>query len=83
MCDCATPTVTNTADIATAGRSFTVTGMSCQPCATRVTAAVGQVPGVGEAIVDLAAGRLTVTGDASDADIHTAVIGAGYQISNA
>jgi copper chaperone CopZ len=57
--------------------------MSCQPCKTRVTAAVGQVPGVGEAIVDLAAGRLTVTGDASDAAIRAAVIGAGSQLSNA
>jgi copper chaperone CopZ len=57
--------------------------MSCQPCATRVTTAVQQVPGVGQVTVDLAAGRLTVTGAASDPAIHTAVTGAGYQISNA
>ncbi len=83
MCDCSTSTVTDAAEIAVPGRSFTVTGMSCQPCATRVTTAVRQVPGVGEAMVDLAASRLTVTGDASDAAIHAAVIEAGYQISNA
>lgn len=64
-----------------ADRAYSVTGMGCRPCATKVTRAVEQVEGVTGIAVDLAAGRLTVAGNATDAAIHTAVTGAGYQIA--
>ncbi|KAB2352768.1 heavy-metal-associated domain-containing protein [Actinomadura rudentiformis] len=60
---------------------YLVAGMTCQACATKVTNAVSQVDGVTGVDVDLANGRLTVSGSATDTDIHRAVEGAGYQIS--
>jgi copper chaperone CopZ len=62
-------------------RTYSVTGMSCRPCATKVTRTVEQIEGVTGVAVDLAAGRLTVAGNATDAAIHTAVTDAGYQIA--
>jgi copper chaperone len=63
------------------GRNYSVTGMTCQPCATKVTDAVEQVDGVTGVSVDLTNGRLTVAGTAPDTAIEGAVTGAGYQIS--
>jgi len=42
---------------------YEVEGMNCHNCANAVTTAVGGVPGVTSAVVDLAAGKVTVTGD--------------------
>lgn len=80
MCSC-TPETQTDGQTASAGRDYLVTGMTCQPCATKVTSAVQQVDGVTGVSVDLAAGRLTVTGDADTSAIQSAVTGAGYQIS--
>ncbi|WP_261986995.1 heavy-metal-associated domain-containing protein [Actinomadura sp. HBU206391] len=55
--------------------------MTCQPCAAKVTRAVEQIEGVTGVSVDLAAGRLTVAGTATDEHIRGAVTGAGYQIA--
>ncbi|MEV5747141.1 heavy metal-associated domain-containing protein [Actinoallomurus sp. NPDC052308] len=81
MCSCSTSAETTSQSI-TDGRDYVVTGMTCQPCATKVTSAVQQVDGVTGVSVDLATGRLTVSGDAADSEIQGAVTGAGYQISN-
>lgn len=81
MCSCTTHAADGAGQSASAGRDYLVTGMTCQPCATKVTAAVEQVEGVTGVSVDLAAGRLTVTGEAADSAIHSAVTDAGYQIS--
>lgn len=62
------------------GRDFPVDGMHCEPCAAKVAGAVRGVPGVTDATVDLPAGRLTVTGTASDAAITAAVVEAGYTV---
>ncbi len=73
---CSTTTTTTVAD--PAGRTFTVSGMTCGACAAKVTAAVRAVPGVSDAVVDLARATLTVTGPASAAAITAAVTAAGY-----
>ena len=62
--------------------TFTVTGMTCGHCVASVTEEVTEVPGVIDANVDLASGRLTVT---SETDVDTdavvaAVQEAGYQV---
>ena len=59
---------------------FSVEGMSCAACAARVEKAVAKVPGVAEATVNFALGRLTVmTGaDAGAAAVVAAVRDAGY-----
>ncbi|GAB2947086.1 hypothetical protein GCM10027280_39870 [Micromonospora polyrhachis] len=81
-CGCETSQTNQTIETsATDSRDYLVAGMTCQPCATRVSAAVTAVPGITGVTVDLAAGRITVTGAASDGDIRSAVTDAGYQIS--
>ena len=59
-------------------KKFNVTGMSCSACSTAVTKAVLKVPGVTECTVSLLTNSMTVGGDASSADIITAVENAGY-----
>ena len=46
--------------------TYTVTGMTCAHCVASVTEEVSEVPGVEDVAVELATGRLTVTGDAAD-----------------
>ena len=60
---------------------YRVEGMTCSGCATKVTAAVRSVPGVVTSDVDLATGRVRVTGRAVDAaSDHAAITGAGSQL---
>jgi copper chaperone len=60
--------------------TYAVSGMTCEHCVRSVTEEVSEVPGVTDVDVDLAAGRLTVTG-AADADaVRAAVAEAGYQV---
>lgn len=81
MCTCETGTAPAASQTESAGRAYAVSGMTCQSCATKVTRAVGQVEGVTGVTVDLAEGRLTVAGTATDSAIHVAVTGAGYRIA--
>lgn len=63
--------------------TYAVTGMTCGHCVSSVTEEVGGLPGVTDVDVDLATGRLTVTGDAAaDIDaVRRAVEEAGYQLA--
>jgi copper chaperone CopZ len=61
---------------------YTVVGMTCQHCVLSVTEEVSEVPGVQDIDVDLAAGRLVVSGDVSDEAIRAAVVEAGYEVSS-
>ena len=63
--------------------TYTVTGMTCAHCVNAVTEEVSAVPGVTTVEVDLASGRLTVTGDApvDDAAVAAAVDEAGYALA--
>jgi copper chaperone CopZ len=61
--------------------TYTVQGMTCSSCATKVTGAVNRVVGVTETDVDLTTGTLTVAGpDVDDASVRTAITDAGYQV---
>lgn len=61
---------------------YTVQGMTCSSCATRVSTAVSQVPGVVSADVDLAGGTVRVTGPRVDeAAVRTAITDAGYRVA--
>ena len=62
-------------------QSFRVTGMACKVCAGKVEQAVARLAGVTEARVDLAAGTLTVVGDAPAAEILAAVKALGFGIT--
>lgn len=64
--------------------TYTVVGMTCGHCVNSVRGEVSQIPGVTEADVDLASGRLEVVSDAPVADeaVRAAVQEAGYQLAS-
>lgn len=62
-------------------RGYTVQGMTCSHCALSVREEVSEVAGVHGVDVDLASGRVTVTGrDISDEAVRAAVADAGYEV---
>lgn len=64
-------------------REYTVTGMTCGHCVSSVREEVGEIVGVDTVDVDLASGRLTVTGDdVSEDAVRRAVADAGYEVSS-
>ena len=60
---------------------YTVTGMSCASCSSRVEKAVSKVPGVEACSVNLLTNSMTVGGSASSNEIIAAVQKAGYGAS--
>jgi len=64
-----------------ADRSFVVSGMTCQHCVASVHEEVSDIAGVDAVDVDLASGRLVVTGqDVTDDAVRAAVAEAGYEV---
>ena len=63
-------------------RNYTVEGMTCAHCVLSVREEVSDVSGVTSVDIDLASGRMTVTGDEiSDDAVRTAVTDAGYRLA--
>lgn len=63
-------------------RDYTVEGMTCSHCVLSVREEVSEVSGVSVVDVDLASGRLTVTGSNLDDDaVRAAVADAGYEVA--
>ena len=63
-------------------RDYTVEGMTCSHCVLSVREEVSEVAGVCAVDVDLASGRITVTGgDVSDDAVREAVAEAGYEVA--
>jgi copper chaperone len=63
-------------------RTYTVTGMTCAHCVASVREEVSELPGVAAAEVDLASGRLVVTGATiDDGAVRAAVAEAGYEVA--
>lgn len=60
--------------------TYTVTGMTCGHCVASVTEEVTGVPDVSDVQVDLATGRLVVTGAASPDAVRAAVEEAGFTL---
>jgi len=63
--------------------TYTVTGMSCDHCATAVRGELAALPGVTSVAVDLGSGRVRVVSDAplAAAAVRAAVDEAGYEVS--
>ena len=57
-----------------------VEGMMCSHCKARVEKVCKAVPGVEEAVVDLEAKTVTVTGNADVAAIKQAITDADYEV---
>jgi copper chaperone len=72
-------------DTETTTATYTVTGMTCDHCVRAVRDEVAKIDGVTAVDVDLATGRLTVTGSAAAAldggAVRAAVDEAGYEVS--
>jgi copper chaperone CopZ len=67
----------------TNARIYTVTGMTCDHCVLSVTEEVADAAGVENVAVDLATGRLEVTGSGFDDEaIVAAVDAAGYEVAS-
>jgi copper ion binding protein len=64
-------------------KTYTVDGMTCGHCVAAVRAEVGRIPGVETVDVDLATGRLAVSGptEIDDAAVRAAVDEAGYEVT--
>lgn len=63
-------------------RTYAVSGMTCAHCVASVREEVGDVAGVTEVEVELASGRLGVSGDGfTDAAVRAAVDEAGYEVA--
>ena len=60
---------------------YTITGMSCAACQTRVEKTVSKVPGVTSCSVSLLTNSMGVEGTASSSEIIAAVQAAGYGAS--
>ena len=62
--------------------TYRVKGMTCEHCVRSVTEEVSAVDGVSGVEVDLASGRVTVTGDRplDDEAVRAAVEVAGYEV---
>jgi copper chaperone len=66
----------------TTTRTYTVQGMTCDHCVASVHEEVSELAGVDRVEVDLASGRLEVTGSAiSDDEVRAAVEEAGYELA--
>jgi copper chaperone CopZ len=62
-------------------RTYTIAGMTCDHCVMSVREEVGEIAGITDVAVDLATGRLTVTGEnISDEAVKGAVAEAGYEV---
>ena len=65
----------------TDSRTYQVSGMTCNHCALSVKEEVSEVDGVRNVEVDLASGRVEVTGEHyTDDDVRSAVAAAGYEV---
>ena len=64
-------------------RMYTVTGMTCAHCVASVTEEVSEVSGVESVDVDLASGRVAVSGQGfTDDAVRAAVEDAGYEVAS-
>jgi len=63
-------------------RDYAVEGMTCSHCVLSLREEVSEVPGVSAADVELASGRMAVTGQGvRDDAVRDAVAEAGYEVA--
>jgi copper chaperone len=67
-----------------ADKTYTVSGMTCEHCVNAVSSEIGSLAEVESVDVDLASGRVTVSGTGfTDEQIRAAVDEAGYELAGA
>jgi copper ion binding protein len=64
--------------------TYSIKGMTCGHCVNAVSTELGQLPGVRDVKIDLAAGSATVTSEQplESQAVHAAVGEAGYELVN-
>lgn len=62
--------------------TLTVTGMTCNSCANKVTDAIAGVAGVTDLDVDVASGEVSFAGDVDPARVRAAIEQAGYRVAS-
>ena len=64
---------------------YTVTGMSCDHCVTRITGELVRIPGVTAVAIDLPTGVVSVSSSVplDRSDIDAAIDEAGYELAEA
>jgi copper chaperone len=68
---------------ATAARTYTISGMTCDHGVLSVREEVSELAGVRNVDVDLPSGRMTVSGEGiSDEAVRAAVDEAGYEVAS-
>lgn len=60
---------------------LSVPSIACGACAELLTERIGQVAGVQEVRVDVAAKTVTVTGATDEAAVHAAISEAGHRVA--
>ena len=65
--------------MSTSPTTYTVVGMTCNGCVTKVTNAVTGIEGVDDVDVDVSDGTLEVFGQVDDAAVRAAVAEVGYK----
>jgi copper chaperone CopZ len=64
-------------------RDYIVEGMTCEHCVLSVREHVSDVPGVNDVVVELASGRVSVTGSGfADDHVRNAVEETGYRLAS-
>lgn len=84
-CGCCSTEAGQTPQETTTGVAYSLEGLTCGSCKTRVEKAVNAVGGVDAAAVELVPGgvsRLLVSGSAAPAAIREAVTSAGYSLTS-
>ncbi|MEX2421660.1 MAG: cation transporter [Actinomycetota bacterium] len=61
--------------------TYDVPDISCGHCKSAIEGEVGKLTAVERVEVDIDARRVTVQGNASDAEVHAAIEEAGYEVA--
>ncbi|MFJ8819671.1 heavy-metal-associated domain-containing protein [Amycolatopsis thermoflava] len=63
---------------------YTVKGMTCSGCMSKVTTAVSGLAGINDVDVDIATGEVTVVSDApiDDQQVRSAIAEVGYEVAS-
>jgi len=63
-------------------RTYSVPGISCGHCKNAIEGELAPLDGVENALVDIDAKTVTVTGEITEADVRAAVDEAGYEVDS-
>jgi copper chaperone len=66
-----------------ATRTYSVPSISCEHCKKAIETRVDELSDVSSVEVDVAAGTVTVVGEATDAEIRSAIEEVGYDVEGA